>query len=234
MSFLKERPYYWLFAVLALVGVIGDLGSKYLVFAGLYPEELHEHSVSYPIIPGYFALETHWKFESDPGDGTLSFLRTISGDRLPQLNQGALFGIGNTGNGGWNSPFAIVSLLAALFILYWATRPSISGDRWLSLALGLILGGTLGNLFDRIVFGGVRDFFHVDLGFWPFHPWPDFNFADACLVVGASVLLVHSFFVTEPSTEPAPAGAAVATSSEPVAAPANAMEPQVSDHVMKK
>ena len=96
--------------------------------------------------------------------------------------------------------FAIVSVSAGCFILWWTSRPSVAGDRFLCIALGLIFGGTLGNLYDRIVFGGVRDFLHC---YYDGHVWPDFNIADCCLVCGAGVLLVHSFFVTEPTPESA-------------------------------
>jgi lipoprotein signal peptidase len=97
-------------------------------------------------------------------------------------------------------------VLAASFILVWALRPMVAQDRFLSVALGLILGGTLGNLYDRMIFGGVRDFLHCYYGT---HVWPDFNIADCCLVCGAGVLLVHSFFIADKKDEPA-------TNAEPV------------------
>jgi lipoprotein signal peptidase len=83
-------------------------------------------------------------------------------------------------------------------------RKKAQPDRLLFVALGLILGGTLGNLYDRIVFGGVRDF----LCFYWFE-FPVFNVADSCLVVGASLLLLQAFFakkagppvITEPTPE---------------------------------
>jgi lipoprotein signal peptidase len=150
----------------------------------------------------------------DDGASALSFLRTISGERLPIVNRGALFGIGNAGD-GMNNFFAVVSLLAACFILAWVSRPSVAQDRWLCLALGLVLAGTLGNLYDRLVFGGVRDFLHC---YYDTHVWPDFNIADCCLVCGAGVLLAHSFFVAEPGatpakTEPVAAAAGIPTTS---------------------
>jgi signal peptidase II len=69
-----------------------------------------------------------------------------------------------------------------------------------NLAFGLILGGALGNGYDRALarFGawpGVRDFIHVDLGFWPLDPWPTFNIADSGITVGA-LLLVRAFLVS--------------------------------------
>ncbi len=85
-------------------------------------------------------------------------------------------------------------------------------------ALGLILGGTLGNLYDRIVFSGVRDF----LWWHKYVDWPVFNIADCCLVCGAALLLIEAFFTkVEPAltqtTEPAgtePAGTQPAAVSQ--------------------
>jgi signal peptidase II len=56
------------------------------------------------------------------------------------------------------------------------------------VALGLQLGGALGNLVDRFVHGRVVDF--IDLNFWPLHNWPIFNIADSSIVTGTVVLAV--------------------------------------------
>ena len=200
MNFLKDRPYYWLFGLLAIVGLATDQASKYIVFAKLYPNDT-EIVTSSEVIPGAFSLRTNYTFEKEPVDHPLSFLRTVSGERLPHLNRGALFGIGNSEEAaeGWNNFFGVISLLAAVFIFFWAARRTVAHDRFLNIALGLILGGTLGNLYDRVVFGGVRDFLHWYAGY----SWPDFNIADSCLVCGAGILLVHSFFVREKDDETA-------------------------------
>lgn len=65
-----------------------------------------------------------------------------------------------------------------------------------NLAFGAILGGAVGNGIDRVILTplhlseGVRDFIHVDLGFFPFHPWPTFNIADSGITVGFAVLVL--------------------------------------------
>jgi signal peptidase II len=216
------RRYLWLFALLAVIGLAADQASKYIVFAHLYSEEIDVPSIV--VIGDCFHLQAshaHYKKVEkiehpiryvirDPGDQPLSFLRTISGECQPSVNRGALFGLGNADaeNGGWNVFFLAVSLLAAAFVVFWVMRPAVAQDRFLCLALGLILGGTLGNLYDRIVFSGVRDFLHCYYGS---HVWPDFNIADCCLVSGAAVLLIHSFFIKDPATEPAKTEATVAT-----------------------
>jgi signal peptidase II len=215
MKFSTERPYLWLFAVLAIVGLCADQASKYVVFAKLYPGE-QEWEMKATVIPGLFELHTGYTKIDDPGNEPLSFLRTVSGERLPHVNRGALFGIGNDGEGR-NNVFAVISLLAACFIIFWVARPPVARDRWLCVALGLILAGTLGNLYDRVVFSGVRDFLHcyyetigADGKVTP-HIWPDFNIADCCLVCGAGVLLLHSFFVKDPAAAPAQTAPLTAT-----------------------
>jgi signal peptidase II len=209
MNAALQRPYLWLVGLMALVGLAADQASKYIVFAKLYAGD-HR----YEVVPGYFDLCVLYTGKADAGDQPLSFLRTISTDRLPHVNRGALFGIGNAEDGpGWNTFFACISVAAAIFIVFWVSRPAVAQDRFLCLALGLILAGTLGNLYDRIVFGGVRDFLHCYYGE---RVWPDFNIADCCLVCGACTLLVHSFFVSEKTTEPA--------NTEPAAQPATPLQ----------
>ena len=105
------------------------------------------------------------------------------------MNHGALFSLGAENGGSANRFFACVSVLAAVGISIWALLRKTREDRWLCVALGLILSGTLGNLFDRIVFGGVRDFLYFYL-----IDWPVFNVADCGLVVGAIMLLLQAVF----------------------------------------
>jgi lipoprotein signal peptidase len=95
----------------------------------------------------------------------------------------------------------VVSLLAAVAILVWSTQKATAQDRWLCAALGLILAGTLGNFYDRLMFNGVRDFLHWNYLF----DWPVFNVADCCLVSGAFLLLVQAFAVKHPVEAPNPA-----------------------------
>ena len=70
-----------------------------------------------------------------------------------------------------------------------ASGPAWPAILWVCIALGLILGGTLGNFYDRVVFNGVRDFLHWNYLF----DWPVFNLADSCLVCGACLLLLQAF-----------------------------------------
>jgi signal peptidase II len=68
-------------------------------------------------------------------------------------------------------------------------RKLAPGDRLAALALGLILGGAVGNLIDRVTRGEVVDFLHFRL--WGGYAWPDFNFADSAIVVGVAILVLE-------------------------------------------
>ena len=210
-----NRSYRWLFWTLALCGLALDQGSKYGLFAGLYSEGQYSGLIT--VVPGVFYLETTYSHLEDDGQGLLSALRKANGPKLPSVNHGALWGIGNRAEEepagkDYNHVFAAVSVIAAIAIVLWSLRQSTAGDRWLCVALGLILAGTLGNLYDRVIFLGVRDFFK-----WVYlYNFPVFNVADSCLVCGASLLLVQAFFASQ--EEKKVAAVARAASEEPVTA----------------
>ena len=87
--------------------------------------------------------------------------------------------------------FAGLSVVAAVVICYWLFVLGAAQHRVLTVALGLIMAGALGNCYDRLVFGHVRDFvhFHVDpIGF----DCAIFNFADNMLVAGAITLVLYA------------------------------------------
>ena len=69
-----------------------------------------------------------------------------------------------------------------------AQSDSARGFSWNGLALALILGGAVGNLYDRVLYGRVTDFLHCYIGT---HSWPDFNLADSAIVVGTALLIVE-------------------------------------------
>ncbi len=93
----------------------------------------------------------------------------------------------------------LVALTAAIavVVLVWMLREKLTGD---VLALGLVLGGALGNILDRARFGYVVDF--ADLHFGEFRPFLIFNLADAAITIGVLIILVRSFLFREkkPST----------------------------------
>ena len=197
---MLDRSYRKLFWVLAAAGLALDQVTKYGVFRWLYDERTHT------VLPGMFELVANYTREPSSG-----LLRGWSGPTLPEVNHGALFGFLNEGEnvGLANVLFAIISLAAAAAIIWWSSRPSARRDLGLSAALGLILAGTLGNLYDRLVFGGVRDFLHAH---YYGHEWPVFNVADCCLVCGAFLLLAQAFF--SKSTAPSPSAGSGTPSQE--------------------
>jgi signal peptidase II len=82
---------------------------------------------------------------------------------------------------------SLISLVALVLVARYLRQTPSSRSAMIA-ALGLICGGAVGNVIDRIWRGKVTDFVLVDLGFWPLNPWPVFNVADAALVVGAVLM----------------------------------------------
>jgi signal peptidase II len=212
---MAHRSYCWLFWLLAMAGFTVDQVSKYGVFAWLYDKERLEGSVE--VISGAFQIVARYTPDKESGQSPMSFLRTLSADHLPFVNQGALWGTTlELAPAAANFVFGIVSVLAAAGIIFWSTRPGTARHGYLCFALGLILGGTLGNLYDRIVFGGVRDFLWFCL--WDaegrkYFDWPVFNVADCCLVCGAGLLLLEAFFARAEPPPGEPAASAVASAN---------------------
>jgi len=161
---------------LALVGLTADLASKYAVFRHLGPDGIDGER---DVVQGVFKLIVQCTGRSPEAGNWREPLQAANGPLLPRVNNGALFGMGNTYKTDANLFFAAVSVTAALAILLWSGHVVRTGDKVLCMALGLILGGTCGNLFDRVVFHGVRDFLYF---YWI--NWPVFNVADCCLVTG--------------------------------------------------
>jgi signal peptidase II len=104
-------------------------------------------------------------------------------------NPGAAFGILADGDATYRLWFFVVVSLIAIGIIVSFFRQLAPGDRLHAFALGLILGGAVGNLIDRIWLGEVVDFLHFKL--WGGYSWPDFNFADSFIVVGVALLILE-------------------------------------------
>jgi signal peptidase II len=102
-------------------------------------------------------------------------------------NRGISYGLfqQSTEMGRW--ALTLFKLVAAVGLSIWAWRAQ---EKRLSLGLGLIAGGAVGNAVDRIHYGAVLDFAHF---FWGNLSWYVFNIADAAIVVGVIVLLYDSF-----------------------------------------
>lgn len=95
--------------------------------------------------------------------------------------------------------FSVIAAVAVcIFLLKMGRQITMT-----TVALALILGGALGNLYDRLAYGTVIDFLevHIILGHWNYH-WPDFNVADSSIVVGGILLFLGAVLDTmnSPST----------------------------------
>ena len=100
------------------------------------------------------------------------------------FNPGAAFSFLAQSSGWQRWFFTILGLAASLYIL-WLLRKNQS-DKMLSWALSLILGGALGNVLDRIMYGAVVDFIDLHYGNWH---WPAFNIADSAICIGATLIV---------------------------------------------
>ena len=108
-------------------------------------------------------------------------------------NPGAAFSFLASGSGWQRYFFLIIALIASALIIYMMIKHR--SERFLCFSLALVLGGAVGNLVDRAVYGAVVDFVLVR---WPggprlLDPWPAFNLADSCITVGAALLIWDSF-----------------------------------------
>lgn len=127
------------------------------------------------------------------------------------LNEGALFGMGQ----GKVAIFALFSVVAAIAIPAWLFWFRAAEDFWLTTILGVIMGGVIGNFFDRIGFHGMLwDSFDPHRAGQPVYAvrdwilfqandqwvWPNFNIADSLLVVGAIALFVRSLIISDPKS----------------------------------
>ena len=115
-----------------------------------------------PVIPGFFDIV----FVLNPG-AAFGFLATLSDEVRNPL-------------------FILISILAVVLIVFYHTR-YLRSHRLVSVALGLVLGGAVGNLIDRLRYGMVVDFLDVHAG--PYH-WPAFNVADSAISVGVSLMIL--------------------------------------------
>lgn len=92
--------------------------------------------------------------------------------------------------GGWQRWFFIgLSSVVSVALCVWLSRLP-SQATWQSTGLALILGGALGNLIDRLLYGYVIDFLDVYYKTWH---WPAFNIADSAITIGVLILLLDSF-----------------------------------------
>ncbi len=114
---------------------------------------------------------------------------------LPMLNftlvhnYGAAFSFLSDSSGWQRWFFTVIALVVSVVIFFWMRRLD-TADRLTAVGLALILGGALGNVWDRILLGYVVDF--IDVFYQAWH-WPAFNIADSAISIGAVLLIIDTF-----------------------------------------
>jgi signal peptidase II len=105
-------------------------------------------------------------------------------------NTGAAFSLLRDAGGWQRWVFIVLAVAIAACIVVWLARLPARRN-WLACALALVLGGALGNLWDRISLGYVIDFIDVYYAHWH---WPAFNVADSAITAGAVMLVIDAFW----------------------------------------
>ncbi|MDX7674938.1 signal peptidase II [Aeromonas sp. 25-281] len=104
-------------------------------------------------------------------------------------NKGAAFSF-LADQGGWQRWFfAVLAFAICGLLIHWLRKQSVS-ERWSGIAYSLIIGGALGNVFDRLVLGHVVDFLDF---YWQSAHWPAFNLADSFIFIGAAMIVLEGF-----------------------------------------
>ena len=112
-------------------------------------------------------------------------------------NKGAAFSFLANESGWQRWFFAAIAIGVSIALTIWLMTLK-STEKWIAAALVLIIGGALGNLYDRMVFGHVIDFIHVH---WGENYFPAFNIADSAITMGAIMLIIDSLFLSSENTE---------------------------------
>jgi signal peptidase II len=104
-------------------------------------------------------------------------------------NTGAAFSILADASGWQRGFFVVLGIVVSIALIVWLWRLP-RGEKFLPLALALIVGGALGNVIDRIAHGYVIDFIHAH---WGGSYFPAFNIADSAITIGAALMILDAF-----------------------------------------
>ncbi|MCU7875203.1 MAG: signal peptidase II [Candidatus Thiodiazotropha sp. (ex Lucinoma borealis)] len=108
-------------------------------------------------------------------------------------NKGAAFSF-LSDQGGWQRwLFIVLAIGVTIVLIGWLWRLK-RAERWIAVALSLIIGGAIGNVIDRILFGQVIDFLHFH---YQGHYWPAFNVADSAITVGVAIMLFDALVLAK-------------------------------------
>jgi signal peptidase II len=112
-------------------------------------------------------------------------------DLVLAFNRGVSFGLFNAAGGGRSESllFSLVAAAIVVGLVWWLAR---AASLLLAVAIGLIIGGAVGNVLDRVRLGAVVDFLDFHVG--PWH-WPAFNLADSAICVGVAAMLLDGLLL---------------------------------------
>lgn len=130
-----------------------------------------------------------WAFEFVPRDGQVHEVVEGTFKIAHHRNTGGMWGVGQD----WPPWILRTIRIAAVLVIFLILAQTAPNDRGSLIALGLVMGGAIGNIHDSLRFGWVRDFLQFDFGFPPFAPFPTFNVADSAICVGVALLALQMF-----------------------------------------
>lgn len=146
---------------------------------------------AYAIAAGVFAVDRVTKSLIEAHVSFLDSLQIIPGlfEIVHTENRGVAFSLFNDSTSEWRTLLLVLFSIAAVVLVGgFIFRRADRLDRYSLAGFALILGGALGNVFDRIVWGRVTDFLDFYIG--AYH-WPAFNVADSAIVIGSALLLIE-------------------------------------------
>ncbi len=104
-------------------------------------------------------------------------------------NYGAAFSFLSDEEGWQRWLFTAIAFIVTAMLTYWMSKLPAK-EKWNNIAYALIIGGAVGNVFDRVVHGFVVDYLDV---YWGNYHWPAFNLADSAICIGAAMIILDAF-----------------------------------------
>jgi len=157
-----------------------------IAFIALVADQVNKYVMLYIVALPHFFVDN----KAIAGSGGRTIEVTNFFNIVMVWNRGVSFGMFNHGEVAAYQPIllTIMALVIVAGLIYWLNKAT---NNWQIISIGLIIGGALGNVIDRAIYGAVADFYDFHLGE---RHWPAFNIADSCICVGVAILLIESSF----------------------------------------